>query len=173
LLGLACAVALAAAVAIYFWNASNTSEQTAAGVKSIAVLPFKPLVVDSRDEYLELGMADTLITRLSSLKQIVVRPTSAVRKYTDLQQDAVVVGRQLQVESVLDGDIQRLGDRLRVTVRLINVNDGATLWADTFDERLTDIFAVQDAISKRLAGALAVKLSGDDKKQLVLHGSWE
>jgi len=168
LLALVCAVVLVLAVVIYFWRAGKTGEQTAA-VKSIAVLPFKPLVADSHDEYLELGMADTLITRLSSLKQLVVRPTSAVRKYTDVQQDALVAGRQLQVESVLDGGIQRLGDRLRVTVRLINVNDGATLWADTFDERFTDIFAVQDAISRRLAGVLALKLSGDDKKLLEKH----
>ncbi len=168
LLALVCAVVLVLAVVIYFWRAGKTGEQTAA-VKSIAVLPFKPLVADSHDEYLELGMADTLITRLSSLKQLVVRPTSAVRKYTDVQQDALVAGRQLQVESVLDGGIQRLGDRLRVTVRLINVKDGATLWADTFDERFTDIFAVQDAISRRLAGVLALKLSGDDKKLLEKH----
>jgi len=168
LLALVCAVVLVLAVVIYFWRAGKTGEQTAA-VKSIAVLPFKPLVADSHDEYLELGMADTLITRLSSLKQLVVRPTSAVRKYTDVQQDALVAGRQLQVESILDGGIQRLGDRLRVTVRLINVNDGATLWADTFDERFTDIFAVQDAISRRLAGVLALKLSGDDKKLLEKH----
>jgi len=66
--------------------------------RSIAVLPFKPLVANERDEALELGMADALITRLSSLKQIIVRPTSAVRNYTALDQDPLAAGRQQQVE---------------------------------------------------------------------------
>lgn len=145
-------------LAAYLWMANRAAVSQPANLKSIAVLPFKPLVAESHDEYLELGMADTLITKLSSLKQIVVRPTSAVRRYTDLQQDAIAAGRELQVEAVLEGGIQRLGDRLRVTVRLVNTHDGATIWADKFDERFTDIFAVQDAISHKLASALALKL---------------
>ena len=169
LLALAGAAAGGLVVAIYFWMTGNSGHQTASRVKSIAVLPFKPLVAESHDEYLELGMADTLITRLCSLKQIIVRPTSAVRKYTDLQQDAVAAGRELQVDSVLDGGIQRLDDRLRVTVRLINVKDGATLWADKFDEKATDLFTVQDAISERLAGALALRLSGESERLLTRH----
>ncbi|HEX5733304.1 MAG TPA: winged helix-turn-helix domain-containing protein [Blastocatellia bacterium] len=145
----------------YFWITNNNEKNRPPNIKSIAVLPFRPLVAESHDEYLELGMADTLITRLGSLKQIDVRPTSAVRKYTDINQDAVAAGRELQVDSVLDGGIQRQGDRLRVTIRLLNVKDGTTLWADKFDERYTDIFVVQDVISERLAGVLSLKLSGE------------
>jgi DNA-binding winged helix-turn-helix (wHTH) protein/TolB-like protein/Flp pilus assembly protein TadD len=152
------AIVIVLGVASYFWITSEKNQPP--NLKSIAVLPFKPMVAESHDEYLELGMADTLITRLGSLKQIDVRPTSAVRKYTDLHQDAVEAGRELQVDSVLDGGIQRQGDRLRVTIRLLKVKDGTTLWADKFDERYTDIFAVQDAISERLARALALKLGG-------------
>jgi tetratricopeptide (TPR) repeat protein len=90
-----------------------------------------------------------------------------VRKYTDLQQDAVEAGRELQVESVLDGSIQRLGERLRVNVRLISVNDGTTLWADIFDEKFTDIFDVQDRISERLSSALALRLTAEEKRLLA------
>jgi DNA-binding winged helix-turn-helix (wHTH) protein/TolB-like protein/Flp pilus assembly protein TadD len=155
---------------VYFLVAGKPTPQTSSpALKSIAVLPFKPLVVESHDEYLEVGMADTLITKLSNLKQLVVRPTSAIRKYTNLQQDAVEAGRELQVEGVLDGGIQRLGERLRVTVRLIKVKDGTTIWADKFDEKATDLFAVQDAISERLATALALKLSGESEKLLTLR----
>jgi tetratricopeptide (TPR) repeat protein len=92
-----------------------------------------------------------------------------VRKYTDLHQDALVAGRELQVEAVFEGGIQRLGDRLRITVRLIRVNDGATLWADKFDEKSSDIFALQDAISGRLAGALALRLTGEGARLLTKH----
>ena len=138
-----------------------------APIKSIAILPFKPLVAASRDESLELGMAETLIMRLSSIREIKVPPTSAVRKYSGLEQDAVAAGRELQVESVLDGNIQKEGDRLRVTVRLVRVDDGQTMWTERFDENFTEIFAVQDRVSERLAAALAMRLTGEQREILV------
>ena len=140
---------------------------SAAPIKSIAVLPFKPLAADSRDESLELGMTETLITRLSSLREIKVPPTSAVRKYSGLEQDAVAAGRELHVESVLDGNIQKAGDRLRVTVRLVRVADGQSLWAESFDENFTNVFAVQDRVSEQVAAALAVRLTGEQREVLV------
>jgi len=152
-----------------YWEMTRRGRQAEAGlaVKSIAVLPFKPLVAESKDEYLQMGIADVLITRLSNLKQLIVRPTSAVRKYAGLEQDAVSAGRELKVDAVLDGNIQRVGDRVRVTARLIAVGDGAPLWAETFDEKFTDIFRVQDALSAKLAGALALKLSGEERRRLA------
>ncbi|HVS83971.1 MAG TPA: protein kinase [Pyrinomonadaceae bacterium] len=135
--------------------------------RAIAVLPFRPISTVGRDEYLELGMADALITKLSNIGQIVVRPTSSVRKYTDLEQDSTVAGRELKVESVLEGSIQRRDDWLRVTARLVSVEDGRTLWADKFDEDFTDIFAVQDSISEKVAAALALKLTGEEKERLT------
>jgi len=148
---------------------SKSPDRTAATapIKSIAILPFKPLVAASRDESLELGMAETLIMRLSSIREIKVPPTSAVRKYSGLEQDAVAAGRELQVQSVLDGNIQKEGDRLRVTVRLVRVEDGQTMWAERFDDNFTEIFAVQDRVSERLAAALAVRLTGEQREILV------
>ena len=138
-----------------------------ASVKTIAVLPFKPLAVNDRDESLELGMSDSLITRLAGLRQITVRPISAVRRYTGLEQDAAAAGRELEVESVLDGSIQRADERIRITARLVRVEDGVTLWTETFDEKFTDIFAVQDSISQKIIGALALQLSGKERNQLT------
>jgi DNA-binding winged helix-turn-helix (wHTH) protein/TolB-like protein/Tfp pilus assembly protein PilF len=138
-------------------------------IRSIAVLPFKPLVAAERDESIELGMADTLITRLGNINQIIVRPTTAVRKYTELEQDSVAAGREQRVDAVLDGTIQKLGDRIRVTVRLVRVGDGAQLWADKFDEKSTDIFLVQDSISEQVAEALAIRLTGDERDLLRKH----
>jgi TolB-like protein/Flp pilus assembly protein TadD len=146
---------------------SPDKSATVATIKSIAVLPFKPLVAGSRDESLELGMAETLIMRLSSLREIRVPPTSAVRKYSGLEQDAVAAGRELHVESVLDGNIQKADDRLRVTVRLVRVADGQVLWVESFDESFKDIFVVQDRVSERLAAALAMRLSGKQREVLV------
>jgi eukaryotic-like serine/threonine-protein kinase len=138
-----------------------------ARVDSIAVLPFKPLLADSRDEALELGLADTLITRLSGLKNVSVRPLSAVRRYTALDQDPVAAGRELKTQAVLEGSIQKVGDKVRVTARLISVADGGTLWTRQFDERWTDIFAVQDAISQRVADDLMAPLTGEERNELA------
>jgi DNA-binding winged helix-turn-helix (wHTH) protein/TolB-like protein len=136
-------------------------------ITSIAVLPFRPLVAEGRDASLELGMADSLIMKLGGLRQITVRPLSAVRGYTDLAQDAVKAGEALRVESVLDGHIQRVQDRIRVSVSLRRVRDGQQLWADQFDEQWTNIFAAQDRVSQRVAEALALTLTGEEQHQLT------
>src|SRR6185503_11644882 len=96
-----------------------------------------------------------------------VRSTSAVRRYTDNEQDPVEAGRELKVEAVLEGNIQRSGDRIRLTVRLVSIRDGKPLWADKFDEEIKDVFKVQDSISEKVAAALALRLSGEDKKLLM------
>ena len=170
LVALALAAVLFGAIGLgyYFLYAGKTAPRVG-DKKSIAVLPFKPLNADSRDEALEMGMAETLITRLSNLKQVIVRPMSAVRKYTDLQQDPIKAGQDLQTEVVLDGSIQKAGERVRVTVRLINTQDGTTLWSQQFDENFTDIFKVQDSIAERVTNALALRLSRQEKEGLAKH----
>ncbi|HEX6732483.1 MAG TPA: winged helix-turn-helix domain-containing protein [Pyrinomonadaceae bacterium] len=145
---------------------TQPSAVTDTGIKSLAVLPLRPLVETSRDEVLEMGVADTLITRLSKLRQINVRPIGAVSRYADLERDPVAIGRAQQVEAVLDGNIQKSDNKIRVSVHLVRVADGATLWAGQFDENYTDIFTLQDAISNRVAEVLITKLSGEEKAAL-------
>lgn len=157
------------ALFVLFMFRQIPAETSGSTVRSIAVLPFKPLNADSRDESLEMGMAETLITRLSNLRHMAVRPMSAVRKYTDLQQDPVRAGREIQAETVLDGSIQKSGERVRVTVRLINVRDKTPLWSAHFDENFTDIFNVQDSIAERVTSALTLELSRQEKEQLTKH----
>lgn len=165
-------VVMLACVALYLWlKPSETTapieSQMPSQIKSIAVLPFRPLVAASRDEALEMGMADTLITRLSNIKQVIVRPISAVRKYADLDQDAVAAGREQRVDAVLDGSIQKSGERIRISARLLRVEDESPLWAAQFDEQMTDIFAVQDSISQRVAEALALTLRSEERELLA------
>ncbi|MDQ3666468.1 MAG: tetratricopeptide repeat protein [Acidobacteriota bacterium] len=136
-------------------------------IKSIAVLPFKSLGVDGGDEYLGIGIAETLTTRLSGLKLLTVRPTSAVLKYAAPEKETVVAGRELKVDTVLEGSIRRLGERVRVTARLVSASDGSVLWAEKFDENFTDIFKVEDSISAKVTAALALKLSGEQQKRLT------
>ena len=168
------AVALAATVlaviaGYYFFYsraASSTPSSSPAALKSLAVLPLKPLVETSRDEALEMGVADTLITRLSRLRQIDVRSIGAVSRYTDLERDPVAIGRAQQVDAVLDASIQKSDNKIRVSVRLFRVADGSTLWAGQFDENDTDIFTLQNAISNRVAEVLITTLSGEEKEAL-------
>ena len=138
-------------------------------IRSLAVLPFKPLVAENRNESLEMGMADTLITKLSNFRELQVRPISAVRRYAGIEQDALAAGREQTVDAVLDGQIQQAGEKIRVTVRLVKVDDGAVLWTKQFDEKISDIFGLQDSISERVADALALKLTGEQKSRIVKH----
>jgi len=151
-------------VATVVSNAGKVADST---IHSIAVLPFKSLGVDEGDEYLSIGIAETLTTRLSSLKLLIVRPTSAVLKYASSERDALETGQELQVDTVLEGSIRRAGDRLRVTARLVSVLNESVLWADKFDEQFTDIFEVEDSISAKVAQALALKVSGEEQKRLT------
>lgn len=155
------------AVLVWFGLSRRRTENATSSPKTIAVLPFKPLSADSRDESLEMGMAETMITRLSNINQIVVRPMAAVRKYTDPQGDPVKIGKEVQAEAVLDGSIQKADGRVRVTVRLTDVRNGAILWAEQFDEKFTDIFKLQDSISERVARALPIKLSSEEATRLA------
>jgi len=116
--------------------------------------------------WLELGMTESLINRLSTLRQIKVRSLSAVRKYHDVGTDPVAAGRELAVDEVVEGNIQKEGDKLRVTVRLVNVADGTSQWAEKFDEKFTEIFSVQDSISEQVAAVLVVKLTNEEKRRL-------
>lgn len=138
---------------------------------TLAVLPFKALGVRERDEYLELGLADALITRFSHLPQLILRPTSAVARYAGVAHDPVTAGRELGVDVVLDGRVQLVGDRLRLTVQLINIGNGALLWAEKFEEQFTHIFAIQDSISEQVAQALALRLSSEQRRQLIKHAT--
>ena len=136
-------------------------------IRSLAVLPFKPLVAAERDESLELGMADTLITSLSRMPGIVVRPTSAIRRYSKLDDDPLEAGRTLGVDAVVDGSIQRSGSRMRVTVRLLRTSDGHPIWSSRMDDDAHDLFAMQDHVADSVARALVPALSGSSEAQIV------
>lgn len=131
------------------------------------MLPFKPLATDDRDESFEMGISDTLIAKLSKIGEITVRPLTAVRKYRGQEQDPFTAGRELEVEAVLDGYIQRRRDRTRVTVRLLRVGDQKQLWTGQFDEEATDIFAVQDSIAEEVARQLTLELTSQERELLT------
>src|SRR5712692_10309403 len=152
---------LAVAALFYIWPSRDSLVTNEPSIRSLAVLPLKSFSGDARDDFVGLELADTLIAKLSTLRRLVVRSISGVRKYNGPEQDPLAAGREQRVDAVLEGSIQRAGERLRVTMRLLRVRDGSTLWASQYDERqYTDVFDAQDSISERVAEALAVKLTG-------------
>jgi eukaryotic-like serine/threonine-protein kinase len=167
------ALAALAAVAAAGRARRPSSEGTGGGrggpppIHTIAVLPFKSVLTEGRDEALEMGIADTLIARLSGLRQVKVRSISAVRRYASPEADALAAGREQQVDAVLEGHIQKGDQKVRMTVRLLRVADQELLWTDQFDAPATDLFGVQDAIAQQVARALAVRLSAEDEALLV------
>lgn len=142
------------------------SEDITLNKKSIAVLPFAILGLKENDEYLGLGLADALITQLSRTKQLLVRPTSAVRQYANAPIETTTIGRELRVGSVLEGSLQRAGERLRLTVQLVNIEAETPVWAEKFDAPFTNIFDVQDEIALQVADALLLNLNSGEQEQL-------
>lgn len=164
--------AVAAITAAGLWLPDHwpQGERDAAATTTLAVLPFKPLVSDARDELLELGMADSLIARLSTLPGLVVRSVGSVQRYAGAAQDPLVAARELDVEWVVDGTIQHNGDQIRVTARLLRA-DGTARWSGTFDERYVGVFAVQAMISDRVAQVLAPQLGARGRRGLLASGT--
>jgi TolB-like protein/DNA-binding winged helix-turn-helix (wHTH) protein len=161
------AVALASFAGIYYLR-QKPSVVSAQNIKSIAVLPFKPIGGEVDKEKLGLGMADAVIMRLSQINQIEVRPTSAVFRYTDKPGvHTATAGRELGVDAVLEGTVQCDGERVRVLVQLIRTTDGKSLWAESFQEKVFDVFTVQDMISVKVATALALNLTKQQEQLLV------
>lgn len=166
-LGAAVVLLLATVLAAMHLRAPGPPEAAPGPPRTLAVLPFRPLVTETGDPALELGIANSLILRLGAVDGLAVQPVSAVRRYQDPAMDPVAVGRALRVEAVLEGHLQRVDDRIRVGVRLLRVADGRQLWADEFDEALAGIFAIQDAISSRVVAALALQLDARARRRLA------
>jgi eukaryotic-like serine/threonine-protein kinase len=159
-------LAITTAALVYAWRARQTTTAvTQPEIKSLAVLPLKSL--DAGENYLGLGIADAVIRRISQTGQVIVRPMSAVRRYSNEEIDALAAAKQLGVDSVLEGTVQRAEDRLRISVNLLRVGDGSSLWADSFDIHTADIFTIQDTVAQQVASRLQLKLDPTQKARLV------
>ena len=165
----ACLVGASVATGAWYWRGRGTP--AARGVQSLAVLPLKPLAGDLKENYVGLGISDAIIARISQAGGLTVRPTSAVRRYATTDTDALAAAKEQLVDAVLEGSWQREGDRLRVSVNLLRQADGASLWADRFDVRAADIFAVQDQVSERLVSQLRLQLSPDRQARVRQGGT--
>ena len=134
---------------------------------SIAVLPFINMSGDPEQEYFSDGISEDIITDLSKIAGLSVIARNSSFTYKGRSIDIRSVGRELGVQSVLEGSIRRSGDRVRITAQLVDTTNGAHLWADRYDRDLTDIFEVQDDVTHRIVDALKITLSPVEKQRLA------
>jgi TolB-like protein len=137
--------------------------------RTLAVLPFRAIGSETAGEHFGLGLADSLIGRLAAVRELTVRPTSAVARYEKAPADAAEAGRELGVDAVLEGTYQKLGGVTRVSVQMTDVGRAALLWSDRIELPEGRLFELQDEISNRIVEKLQVKLAPEEKR--LLEGS--
>jgi TolB-like protein/Tfp pilus assembly protein PilF len=137
----------------------------AAAPTTLAVLPFQTIGLEDDDTYLGLGLTDAVITQVGALTRITVRPTTSVREFTQSDVDIGAVARKLQADHVLSGLVQRSGERVRVTVQLINAASGASLWSARVDASPKNWFELQDLVSDRIVSTLLKDADEPERRQ--------
>jgi adenylate cyclase len=143
-------------------NTANPEPQAA-----IAILPFTNMSGDPEQEYFSDGISEDIITDLSKIAGLMVIARNSSFTYKGRSVDVRTIGRELGVQSVLEGSIRRAGNRVRITAQLIDATSGGHLWGDRYDRDLTDIFEVQDDVTRRIVDALKVTLSPREKERLA------
>ena len=136
--------------------------------KSIAVLPFENLSSNKNNAYFADGIQDEILTRLSKIADLKVISRTSTQHYKSAPGNLPEIARQLRVAHVLEGSVQKSGDAVRVNVQLIKAANDSHLWADIYDRKLTDIFAVESEVAKAIADQLRVKLTGHEEQVLAI-----
>ena len=161
---IAALVALAAAMG---WNVWESDLFRPPPEKSIAVLPFKNLSRDPDNAYFADGVQEEILTRLASIADLKVISRTSSQHYESKPANLGEIAKQLGVAHILEGSVQKNGDVVRVNVQLINAASNSHLWADTFDRKLTDVFAVESEVAKAVADRLRAKLTGQEEQVIT------
>jgi adenylate cyclase len=147
----------------------NKSSETQ---KSIAVVPFVNMSSDPENEYLSDGLTEDLIMAFSQLKGLRVPARTSSFAFKGKSDDVRRIGQQLNVNTILEGTVRKVGNRLRITAQLINAAEGDHLWAQTFDREMQEVFAIQDEITRSIVQALEMQLIGAGDQPLAKHGTY-
>src|ERR1700726_449586 len=154
-----------------FTVSSGTPRQSEAATvsnKSIAVLPFDNLSRDPDNAYFASGIQDEIITRLAKIADLKVISRTSTQQYHSQPGNLSEIAKQLGVANILEGSVQKAADQVRVNVQLIQVASDSHLWADTYDRKLVDIFAVESEMAKAIADSLQAKLTGGEQQALAV-----
>jgi adenylate cyclase len=148
------------------------ADRSSEAQKSIAVLPFLSMSSDLENEYLSDGLTEDLIMAFSRLKGLRVPARTSSFAFKGKSEDIRQIGRQLNVKTILEGSVRKVGNRLRITAQLINTADGDHLWSQTFDRELQEVFAIQDEITREIVRALEMQLVGAGEQPVAKHGTY-
>jgi TolB-like protein/Flp pilus assembly protein TadD len=148
-------------------SASGARQQGRAQLKSIAVLPFASLSEDKANAYFAEGVQDEILTRLAQIRDLQVISRTSTLRYKSAPENLQEIAKQLGVAHILEGSVQKSGDRVRINVQLINAETDTHLWAETYDRTLTDVFVVESEVAQRVADSLRVTLTGPEKATLA------
>src|SRR5438093_2875698 len=146
---------------------SESASNPVAPEKSIAVLPFENLSEDKANAYFAEGIQDEILTRLSKITDLKVISRTSTQHYKSAPENLPEIAKQLGVAHILEGSVQKSGEAVRVNVQLIKAANDSHLWADTFDRKLTDVFAIESEIAKSIAETLQAKLTGSEKSLIT------
>ena len=156
-----------------FISMANVPNPGRGHTMSVAILPFRvvgsPSPDGTGDEFLGLGLADALISRLSGIQRLLVRPTTSVIPFTD--SDALNAGRNLGVDYVLEGSVRMAAGRIRVSVQLLNVAENSTQWARAFDNDAIEVLSLEDSLAEQVTGSLLPQLTGEERRRLEKRGT--
>jgi TolB-like protein/Tfp pilus assembly protein PilF len=136
--------------------------------KSIAVLPFENLSEDKANAYFAEGIQEEILTRLAKIADLKVISRTSTQRYQSKPGNLAEIAKQLGVANILEGNVQKAGDTVRVSVNLIQAASDSHLWAETYDRKLNDIFGVESDIANRIAGSLQAKLTGREEQALAV-----
>ena len=146
-------------------NVSKSS--TDIKLKTIAVLPFDNISPDKENDYFGEGLTGELIANLSRLKDMKVVSRTTTMQYKGTQKDIKTIGRELDARYIIEGNVRKFGEDLRITAQLIDVSSDSQLWAETYKGKLSDVFDIQEKVSKQIVDALMVKLTPTEKVELT------
>src|SRR5256714_6344710 len=167
LAGIAALVVGIAAFMLWPHRSRDVVVSTAIPEKSIAVLPFDNLSDDKANAYFADGIQDEILTRLSKIGELKVISRTSTQNYKSAPRNLPEIARQLGVSTILEGTVQKTGDKVRVNVQLIKAASDTHLWAETFDRKLTDIFLVESEVAKAIADHLQAKLTGEEQQLIA------
>ncbi len=146
---------------------SGSQAKGSSDLRSIAVLPFATENLGSGDQYLGVGLAETLTRKLAQVSALVVRPTGSVRRYLGSTQSPVEIGRELGVDYVLAGSVEATGESVRNSLSLTEVSTDKVIWSEAFDVSAANVMALSDSVSERVVSALKLELSNDERDRLT------
>jgi TolB-like protein len=167
----ATAIAFCSAIVVPFFFFSKSTPSLAPPKKSIAVLPFLNMSSDPENEYLSDGLTEDLIMAFSQLKGLRVPARTSSFAFKGRNEDIRQIGQQLNVKTILEGSVRKVGNQLRIRAQLINVADGDHLWSQTFNREMQEVFAIQDEITRAIGRALEMQLIGAGDQPLAKHGT--